>query len=183
MIAETLPLASRSAREIQDKILLLLRSELPVATLEPQPHRPFVEYGVDSFAAAAIVGELSTWLNLELSPGMMADYPTPALLCEYLASADASRSTGVSIKPEQYMFAHMPEVKALQMRLNSMRALGINDPFQRRIGGATGPVVSINGVECINFATYDYLGLTPLEAVRGAAHNAIDSMWPCWSVC
>lgn len=49
------------------------------------PEIPFDRFGLDSVAAVEMTKQLSEWLRLELSPTLLYDYPTIALLSEYLA--------------------------------------------------------------------------------------------------
>ncbi|NDJ18581.1 type I polyketide synthase [Myxacorys almedinensis] len=59
------------------------RSHLP--SNQVNIHEPFVQYGLDSVAAVSISGELEKRLGKRLSPTLVYDYPTIALLADYLA--------------------------------------------------------------------------------------------------
>lgn len=59
------------------------RSHLP--SNQVRIHEPFVQYGLDSVAAVSISGELEKQLGKRLSPTLIYDYPTIALLANYLA--------------------------------------------------------------------------------------------------
>lgn len=58
--------------------------------MEVEPKRidikiPFDRYGLDSSAAVGLTGDLESWLNTELDPTLLYDYPTIKSLSEYLA--------------------------------------------------------------------------------------------------
>ncbi|KAM3115388.1 beta-ketoacyl synthase N-terminal-like domain-containing protein [Phormidesmis sp. 146-33] len=59
------------------------RSHLP--SNQVNLHEPFVQYGLDSVATVSISGELEKRLGKRLSPTLIYDYPTIALLADYLA--------------------------------------------------------------------------------------------------
>jgi len=46
----------------------------------------FDNYGLDSIHAAQLIGELSDWLDLDLDPGIIYDYPSINELSHYLAN-------------------------------------------------------------------------------------------------
>lgn len=54
------------------------------------------------------------------------------------------------------------------------RRLGIANPFFRSIDGMAGATVSIEGRPCINFSSYNYLGLAGHPKVNKAAREAIE---------
>ena len=45
---------------------------------------PCTEYGLDSIAGVSIAGDLELWLDLQLSPTLLWDYPSIALASEHL---------------------------------------------------------------------------------------------------
>ena len=53
--------------------------------------KPFAEYGLDSLTAVELSHDLEDWLNLELTPVLAWNYPTPARLAEYLARAASAK--------------------------------------------------------------------------------------------
>lgn len=56
--------------------------------------KPFAEYGLDSLTAVELSHDLEDWLNLELTPVLAWNYPTPARLAEYLARAALGETEG-----------------------------------------------------------------------------------------
>jgi 8-amino-7-oxononanoate synthase len=45
----------------------------------------FDNYGLDSLQAVSLSGDLETWLNREISPTVVWDYPTVELLARHLS--------------------------------------------------------------------------------------------------
>ncbi|VEP16693.1 Phosphopantetheine-binding protein [Hyella patelloides LEGE 07179] len=45
---------------------------------------PFDRYGLDSSAAVGLAGDLETWLERELDPTLLYDYPTIESLSQHL---------------------------------------------------------------------------------------------------
>ena len=79
-----------------------------------------------------------------------------------------------NIPPEYYRFELSPEYQQLQQRHEKIKALGIDNPFftpQERVVNNT---TQIGGRELINYATYNYLGMSGDAAVSEAAKQAID---------
>lgn len=59
--------------------------------LEVEPNRiditiPFNRYGLDSVVAYELIGDLGTWLERELDPTLMYNYPTIESLSQHLSS-------------------------------------------------------------------------------------------------
>jgi acyl carrier protein len=48
------------------------------------PQLQFDRYGLDSLNAVILIGELSDWLQLELDPSIVYDYPTIEQLSDYV---------------------------------------------------------------------------------------------------
>ena len=51
--------------------------------------------------------------------------------------------------------------------------MGVESPYYRRLESAGTPMAMVEGVERINFCSYDYLGLNAHPAVREAARRAV----------
>src|SRR5262249_20153761 len=71
-------------------------------------------------------------------------------------------------------FADLPGMAELQTQKAVADVLGIANPFFRVHEGRAGAVTTIDGRECLNFASYNYLGLNGHPAVNAAAKAAID---------
>lgn len=80
----------RSAR-IQTWLVTHLAEKLEIAPENIDAKDPFDRYGLDSFAAVNLVGELEDWLDCELSPTLPYEYPTVESLTRYLAELQSQR--------------------------------------------------------------------------------------------
>jgi acyl carrier protein len=72
--------------EIQDWIVDYLAGILEVDAEELDVTIPFDRYGLDSSAAVGMTGDLADWLNREIDPTLLYDYPTIEALVQYLSS-------------------------------------------------------------------------------------------------
>ncbi|MFM8498087.1 MAG: aminotransferase class I/II-fold pyridoxal phosphate-dependent enzyme [Planctomycetia bacterium] len=67
-----------------------------------------------------------------------------------------------------------PECAALEERLATLAADGLEDPFRIPVASVHGRTVRIRGRQVVNFTSFDYLGLAGHPAVTQAAKQAID---------
>lgn len=73
--------------EIQNWITHHIAEQLEVEPDRIDPTIPFNRYGLDSVLAYELVGDLGTWLEKELDPTLMYNYPTIESLSQHLSSA------------------------------------------------------------------------------------------------
>jgi acyl carrier protein len=76
---------TRSAMEIQTWIVDYLAQLLEVDPGDVDVTVPFDRYGLDSAAAVGMTGELADWLDHEMDPTLLYDYPTIESLVQYLS--------------------------------------------------------------------------------------------------
>ena len=74
-----------TTEEIQAWMISYLAQLLEVDSDEIDTATPFDRYGLDSSAAVGMTGDLEDWLNVELDPTLVYDYPTIKALTQYLA--------------------------------------------------------------------------------------------------
>ena len=74
-----------SEAEIRDWCIEHLAKALNRPAEKIDPHTKFARLGVDSAMAVFLVMELEDWLELELAPDLVFEYPTIAELARYLA--------------------------------------------------------------------------------------------------
>lgn len=77
---------AKSATEIQDWIVAYLATLLEVEPEEIDVTVPFDRYGLDSSAAFGLTGDLEEWLQAEIDPTLLYDYPTVEALVQHLSS-------------------------------------------------------------------------------------------------
>jgi len=71
-------------------------------------------------------------------------------------------------------FDQHPGYQQMQIIRNGAESLGIASPFFRTHEGVAGATSMINGKEVVNYASYNYLGLSGHPAVNKAAIDAIE---------
>ena len=73
-----------SKAEIKTWIVNYIADLLEVEPSKIDGSIPFDRYGLDSSAAVGLAGDLEDWLDEELDPTMLYDYPTIDSLTEHL---------------------------------------------------------------------------------------------------
>jgi 8-amino-7-oxononanoate synthase len=96
-----------------------------------------------------------------------------SLLAELLRQKAQSKELP-EIPPEHYRFDLYPEYLKLKQQQQEIVALGGNNPFFTPQEGLTNHLTVVNGRELINYATYNYLGMSGDPVVSQAAKDAID---------
>lgn len=74
-----------TATEIQDWLVSHLAELLNMDSNEIDVRIPFERYGLDSLAAVSLTGDLQQWLECEIDPTLLYDYPTIKALVQHLA--------------------------------------------------------------------------------------------------
>ncbi|MCX7114352.1 MAG: aminotransferase class I/II-fold pyridoxal phosphate-dependent enzyme [Gammaproteobacteria bacterium] len=83
------------------------------------------------------------------------------------------QNTVTSSAPASCSFETYPNYKNIQMMKTIGKQLNIQDPFFRVHDGLASATSSLQGEECINFSSYNYLNLSGDPRVSNAAINAI----------
>ncbi|XZE53131.1 AMP-binding protein [Planctomycetaceae bacterium SH139] len=73
------------SQTIEQWLLTWLSSRTGGSLEQLDPTRPLDDFGLDSFSAFELSGELEDWLGLRLTPDMAFQHPTPRQLSRYLA--------------------------------------------------------------------------------------------------
>ncbi len=71
--------------QIEAWLISYLSQTLEIEPNKIDPNAPFDEYGLDSSSAVILTGDLQQWLERDLDPTLLFDYPTVAALAEYLS--------------------------------------------------------------------------------------------------
>ncbi|SEG55193.1 8-amino-7-oxononanoate synthase [Marinobacterium lutimaris] len=87
-------------------------------------------------------------------------------------ASSGSLMTGASTPNRRTDFCQHPGWQQLNIMRESAQKLGVEDPFFRVHEGCSGATAIIDGRECINFASYNYLGLSGDPRVIAAAQQA-----------
>lgn len=195
-------ISSHGVDAIQSWLVSKLAERLKLEPDDLDIHQDFADYGLSSIEAVNLSGELENFLGCRLSPTLLWDYPTISLLAEYLVEETAhgiERENGLEttnghhpevrslesepapeieitgeIPLEYYQFAQYPEYQHLQQQLEEIQQLGVKNPFFIPQEGLNNDRTIINGQELINYATYNYLGMSGDPTVSAAAKAAIE---------
>lgn len=98
----------RTEEAIQGWLQKQLGELLGIAPEQIDIDRPFNEYGLSSVNAVSLSGELAEVIDYSLSPTIIYDYPTIALLARYLAKPET-----VSAEAEEYSVSAEPVEEAI----------------------------------------------------------------------
>lgn len=74
-----------TAKDIRDWMVNYLSQLLKIPPQEIKIKVPFDRYGLDSSAVVVMSGDLEEWLQIDLDPTLVYDYPTIESLAQYLA--------------------------------------------------------------------------------------------------
>ena len=141
------------------------------------------DYGLDSVAAVRLVTELEQVLGHRVDVSLLWREPSIRSLSRALEaggegviqrlqdkrSPDWRDERLVSPLPA----SEFPEHRLLQSRLEDLDRHGLENPYFRVHEGSTGSVATIDGRAVVNFANYNYLGLSGDPRVNAAAVAAV----------
>ena len=74
-----------TAKDIRTWMVEYVSQLLKVPPQKIQVKVPFDRYGLDSSAAVVMSGDLEEWLEIDLDPTLIYDYPTIESLAQHLA--------------------------------------------------------------------------------------------------
>jgi acyl carrier protein len=81
----------------------LITNIASVVNLDPASidvRQTFDNYGLDSLQAVSLSGDLETWLNREISPTVVWDYPTVEQLARHLSANHVNGSQPAKLQAE-----------------------------------------------------------------------------------
>jgi 8-amino-7-oxononanoate synthase len=93
------------------------------------------------------------------------------------SSEDAGRAATAVVEPPDHLcsFAAHPGYQQLRIITDGAARLGIEQPYFKLHDGVAGARTRMQGRDVLNFASYNYLGLSGHPAVNAAAKQAIDT--------
>ena len=91
-----------SQSDIVDWLVLQLADQVGLDPSDIDIHKPCAEYGLDSIAGVSIAGDLEVWLDLQLSPTLLWDYPSIDRVSQYLMIALENEVIEVSLGGARY---------------------------------------------------------------------------------
>ena len=162
-----------------------VREELAVDPAKLDPRTPLRDLGLDSLAATRLMVALEGRFGRRIDPARLWEQPDIGSLARHLASLNGG---GAPASPERGPHwptygvpgaastdvAQWTEYRALRARLDALDARGITSPFFHVHDGITGSEAEIGGRTLINFANYNYVGLSGDPDVTRAAQEAVE---------
>jgi 7-keto-8-aminopelargonate synthetase-like enzyme/acyl carrier protein len=170
---------------IHEFLLTWVREELEIEPSKLLADTPLLELGIDSLAATRLVVALEARLGRRVEVAELWSQPSVGALAQHLAALQEADPPGGGpttpafrvrppAEPDRVTdFAHWPEYRALRARLDMLEGQGIESPFFQVHEGVTGSHAMIDGRRVLNFANYNYLGLSGDPDVTRAAQDAV----------
>ena len=163
-----------------------VREELQVDAAQLDPRTKLRDLGLDSLAATRLVVALEGRFGRRLDPAQLWQQPDIASLGRYLAALGglrtpshggeaqrvAQRPTYGPPRADSTDVAQWAEYRTLRSRLDTMGEHEIASPFFHTHEGVTGREAVIGGRRLLNFANYNYLGLSGDAEVTRASQDA-----------
>ena len=161
-----------------------VREELQVDPARLDPRTKLRELGLDSLAATRLMVALEGRFGRRIDPAKLWEQGDIGSLARHLASLDARGTPASAARvPERASYgppnaastdvAQWTEYRALRSRLDTLTEHGIASPFFHVHEGITGNEAVVGGRTLINFANYNYLGLSGDSDVTRAAQDAV----------
>lgn len=160
-----------------------VREELAVDPARLDPRTRLRDLGLDSLAATRLMVALEGRFGRRIDPARLWEQPDIGSLARHLAALDGTGSAPRAANVPQWPsygtpgtastdVAQWEEYRALRARLDALDELGIASPFFHVHDGITGSEAEIGGRRLINFANYNYVGLSGDPDVTRAAQDA-----------
>lgn len=178
--------APDTAPSIHEFLLAWVREELEIEPARLHAETPLIDLGIDSLAAARLVVAIEARVGRRIEVAELWAQPTVGALAEHLAAIQAAAPpeggptipafrTRPPAEPDRVTdVALWPEYRALRARLDLLDGQGIDSPFFQVHEGVTGSHAVIAGRRVLNFANYNYLGLSGDPDVTRAAQEAVE---------
>jgi len=177
----------------QQLIEVLRAAVYDVSLKEPgevTPETGISELGLDSVAIMELIGVLEENLSIRINDEDVAGIQTVgdllSLIRRQLPAAAPAITEMPQPRPEtleesrdwktngDHDISDFPEVKNLEQRLREIESIGSGNPYFRVHDGTAKNRSVVNGVDMLNFSSYNYLGFSGHPEVSAAAKNAID---------
>ncbi|MEC4985376.1 MAG: aminotransferase class I/II-fold pyridoxal phosphate-dependent enzyme [Oscillatoria sp. PMC 1068.18] len=173
-----------NVEKIQAWLVTWLSEKTCVTLTKIDPQTTFSEYGIDSIILIELMEKLEQGFKIPLEISLFEKLPTIAALAEYLADYPKNKQSFANFdtfsgSPQQeipsayYRFEDFPEYQSFQQRRSQIEGLGLSNPFFRSQQAIAKDTIKIEGNSLINYATYNYLGLSGDPTVSQAAQTAI----------
>jgi len=137
-----------------------------------------VDLGLDSLERMEIVAALEEIYGGRLPSDVISEAETcreVILAVQTYLGKDAARAREEEAWPsDDWSLESLPQITQLQRDAERLRHWQFDNPFFQTHEGIAGATTVVGGREVVNFASYNYLGMSGDEAVAQAAKEAID---------
>lgn len=173
--ATTLPKPPRtfSREEVEEKLITLFVGESGIGRDRLDLTAPISGYGLDSVSVASVLAEAENWTGRRIDPDLLWKQPSIRTLADHL-SASAPIEEPKPTAAVSASYDSLPGLLEFEARFRALDEAGLEDPFFRVFDGVSGASIVAQGRSLINFASYNYLGLSGHEEVRQAVRDAVD---------
>lgn len=179
-VARVLAEPSDAVAPVEAWLRRWVADELQIDVSIVDPTASVRDYGLDSVAAVRLVTELEQVLGRRVEVSLLWKEPSIRSLARAFEAggAIAARGGGCAEQrtPRQVTpiaASEFPEYRLLRSRLEELEQHGLENPYFRMHEGVTGSMAMIAGREVINFANYNYLGLSGDPRINAAVVDAI----------
>jgi 8-amino-7-oxononanoate synthase len=148
------------------------------------------ELGLDSVAMMEVIGVLEENLSIHIKDEEIAALENVGDLLGLIRNQPSSKlpppgepqnstparveGTAFAKTPECWNISDFPEIKNLEHRLQELERIGLKNPYFHVHNGTARNRSVVDGVEMLNFSSYNYLGFSGHPEVMAAAKDSID---------
>ena len=178
--AEAAPGAPDASPTVEGWLRRWVADELQIDVATVDPTASVRDYGLDSVAAVRLVTELEQVLGRRVDVSLLWREPTIASLARALEAGGGGLAPRTAPASQQHKrvvtpmpAAEFPEYRLLQSRFDELKRHGLPNPYFQLHDGVTGSTAVVGGRQLVNFANYNYLGLSGDPRVNSAVIDAI----------
>lgn len=184
-VEQVLRARSDSSAPVETWLRRWVADELQIDITAVDPTASVRDYGLDSVAAVRLVTELEHVLGHRVDVSLLWREPSIRSLSRALDASGETASARrlgdesmVRRRDDRLVSplpaSEFPEFRLLQARLEELDRHGLENPYFRSHEGVTGSTAVVGGRELVNFANYNYLGLSGDARVSAAAIEAVN---------
>ena len=165
----------RVAEEVLEQVRIVARDRADGLKLDD----PITEIGLDSLERMEILASIEERFGGRFPEAILPQLETARQVVEAVQQHMGSQPRERQAKPvgempvENYRIEAFPEHVALRQRLDMLEASPLGNPFFTVHEGLTNDRTIIGGREIVNFASYNYVGMSGDPVVTRAVQDAV----------
>ena len=175
LLTEKVEAAAPAVDPLRERVIDVLAKASGYARERFEPKASLVKFlGFDSMLLMSILSELETHFG-PLGEDLFSDVAvTTDDLVKKVSERASIRPSAQAPVPSETRLEDFEDVKDLKAARLMVDSLDVAAPYFQSLEGAARDTATIDGRAFINFATYNYLGLSGDARVSGAAMRAIE---------